>query len=447
MSVRVVIGAQFGDEAKGKLSDELAATARYVVRTSGGPNAGHTIHPPGGKVVLHQLSAGVLRPETVGISGPGMVLEPFKLRTEIEELEHQGFLRGSFYLSDRAHVILPLHEIQDGWEDDLRARKDPSASLGTTRRGIGPAYADRTARFGLRLGELTRPGLLSDRLELLYATKTHLPNLPPLKELAERLAEVGRYLAPHIRAVEPVLWTALDRGEGIVLEGAQSALLDLDFGTYPYVTSSHPTSAGALVGSGLPPQAIDEIIGVAKGYATRVGTGPFPTEVGGEAGERLRQLGGEFGATTGRSRRCGWLDLVLLRYAARLNGFTSLALTKVDVLSGLTEVPVCVEYRLADGSRLYDRPPTSAEELQRAEPVYETLPGWPEFTQRLKDRLAHEGAPALPRELRGFIEYVAHATGVPVQFVTYGPERGATVHLDRKAGARSPRTGVVPWSR
>jgi len=447
MSVRVVIGAQFGDEAKGKLSDELAATARYVVRTSGGPNAGHTIQLPGGKVVLHQLSAGVLRPETVGISGPGMVLEPFKLRSEIEELDQQGFLRGSFYLSDRAHVILPLHEIQDGWEDDLRARTHPEASLGTTRRGIGPAYADRTARFGLRLGELARPELIAERLKLIYATKQHLPNLPPLEELQARLSEIGRFLAPHIRPVEPILWTAIERGEGIVLEGAQSALLDLDFGTYPYVTSSHPTSAGALMGSGLPPQAIDEVIGVAKGYATRVGTGPFPTEVEGEAGERLRKLGGEFGATTGRPRRCGWLDLVLLRYAARINGFTSLALTKVDVLAGLSEVPVCVEYRQSDGSRLYDRPPTTAEELQAVEPVYETLPGWPEFTPRLRERLAHEGGAALPRELRGFIEYVAHATGVPVQFVTYGPERGATVHLDRRGTARSLRSGLVPWSR
>ncbi|EQD39412.1 adenylosuccinate synthase, partial [mine drainage metagenome] len=249
------------------------------------------------------------------------------------------------------HLILPLHEIQDGWEDDLRARKHPEASLGTTRRGIGPAYADRASRFGLRLGDLSRPDLVSERLELLYETKRHLPNLPPIDELNGRLREVGQYLAPHIRPVEPLLWTAIERGEGIVLEGAQSALLDLDFGTYPYVTSSHPTSAGALIGSGLPPQVIDDVIGVAKAYATRVGSGPFPTEVPGEAGERLQRLGGEFGATTGRPRRCGWLDFVLLRYAARINGFTSLALTKVDVLAGLAEVPVCVEYRLPDGSR------------------------------------------------------------------------------------------------
>ncbi|EQD30690.1 adenylosuccinate synthetase, partial [mine drainage metagenome] len=238
----------------------------------------------------------------------------------------------------------------------------------------------------------------------------------------------------------------IERGEGIVLEGAQSALLDLDFGTYPYVTSSHPTSAGALIGSGLPPQVIDDVIGVAKAYATRVGSGPFPTEVPGEAGERLQRLGGEFGATTGRPRRCGWLDFVLLRYAARINGFTSLALTKVDVLAGLAEVPVCVEYRLPDGSRLYDRPPTAAEDFRSVEPVYETLPGWPEFTDRLRSRLAQEGAAALPRELRGFIEYVGHASGIPVQYVTYGPERGATVHLDRRRGARGLRSGLVPWS-
>jgi adenylosuccinate synthase len=446
MTVQVVIGGQFGDEAKGKISDELAATARYVVRTSGGPNAGHTIVLPGGKVVLHQLSAGVLRPETIGISGPGMVLEPFKLRAEIEELDRQGFLRGEIYLSDRAHLILPLHEIQDGWEDELRAHQSPQASLGTTRRGIGPAYADRTARWGVRLHELRSPDLLRERLELLYETKRHLPNLPPLDDLWQRLVEVGAFLHPYVQSVEPILWEAHEKGEGIVLEGAQSALLDLDFGTYPYVTSSHPTSAGALIGSGLPPQAIDEIIGVLKAYATRVGAGPFPTEVQGEIGERLQRIGGERGATTGRPRQCGWLDLVLLRYAARFNGFTSLAITKVDVLGGLSEVPVCVEYRLPDGRRLYDRPPTGIEEFRKVEPVYERLPGWPELDERWKRRLAREGVAALPRELLGFVDFVSHATGIPVRYVTFGPERGATIRLHRPLPRRSRGTGVTPWS-
>ncbi len=246
MSVRIVVGAQFGDEAKGKITDFLAAAARFVVRTGGGPNAGHSIHLPEGAVVLHQLACGVLRRGVVGISGPGMVLQPTTFDEEMRDLERRGLLRGEVMISDRAHVLLPLHEIEDAWQDDLRARTNPSAGLGTTRRGIGPAYADRAGRWGIRMGDLARPALLRERLEMLYATKTHLANLPPIEEVAGRLTEVGARLAPLIRPTEPVLWEAIARGEHLLLEGAQSALLDVDFGTYPYVTSSHPTSAPAL---------------------------------------------------------------------------------------------------------------------------------------------------------------------------------------------------------
>ena len=441
----MVIGAQFGDEAKGKISDHLAATTRYVVRTGGGPNAGHSIHLPEGNLVLHQLSCGVLRHGVTGVSGPGMVLNPVSLEEEILDLERRGFLRGDIAISDRAHVLLPLHEIEDAWEDDLRSSLRRGSALETTRRGIGPAYADRAARFGLRVADLVRPAVLRERLELLYATKKHLTGVPALEELAGRLAEVGGRLAPRVRATEPMLWEALARGESVLLEGAQSALLDVDFGTYPFVTSSHPTSAGALVGSGIPPTEVDAVIGVAKAYTTRVGAGPFPTEDSGETGEFLRRVGGERGATTGRARRCGWLDLVLLRYAARLNGFTSLAITKVDVLGGLDEVSVCTQYVMPDGSTARDVLPANADDLARAQPVYERLPGWPELHERAKERLRREGPAALPATLRTYLLRIAEEVGVPVELVGYGPQRDETV---RFAPPLAPRHGggLAAWS-
>ncbi len=445
MGVRVVVGAQFGDEAKGKITDYLAATARYVVRSGGGPNAGHSIHLPEGPVVLHQLSCGVLRHGVVGVSGPGMVVQPFALEDELHDLERRGLLRGEVALSDRAHVILPIHEAEDAWEDALRSKRNPAASLGTTRRGIGPAYADRAGRWGLRVGELSRPAIVRERLDLLYATKATVPDLPRREELEPELIEVGARLAPIVRPTESMLWDAVDRGDGILLEGAQSALLDVDFGTYPYVTSSHPTSAGALVGSGIPPTAVDAVIGVAKAYNTRVGAGPFPTEDSGTAGEFLRRVGGERGATTGRPRRCGWLDLVQLRYVSRLNGFTSLALTKVDVLGGLDEVPVCTQYVLADGSTTRDVLPTHAEDLEKVQPVYERLPAWPEFHERTKERIRREGASALPSTLRRFLGYITDETGVPVEWVGFGAAREDTVWLGPPTVHARP-TGVAAWS-
>ncbi len=445
MSVCVVVGAQFGDEAKGKITDFLAADARYVVRTGGGPNAGHSIHVPEGKVVLHQVASGVLRHGVVGISGPGMVLQPISLEQEIQDLERQGFLRGQVVLSDRAHVLLPVHEIEDAWQDELRAKRNPTGGIGTTRRGIGPAYADRAARWGIRMSDLTRPAVLRERLEMLYATKTHLSGLPPIDELASQLAETGGRLAPLIQPTEPLLWAAIARGDRILLEGAQSALLDIDFGTYPFVTSSHPTSAGALVGSGIPPTEVDEIVGVSKAYTTRVGSGPFPTEQSGEVGEFLQRVGGERGATTGRPRRCGWLDLVHLRYAARLNGLTSFAITKVDVLGGLDEIPVCVQYVLPDGTTVRDVLPSQADDLAKAQPVYERLPGWPTFHERAKERLRREGARALPSTLRRYLARITEETGVPVQYVGYGPARDDTVRLDTTGGV-APGTGLAAWS-
>jgi adenylosuccinate synthase len=445
MAVRVVVGAQFGDEAKGKITDYLASQARFVVRTGGGPNAGHSIHLPEGAVVLHQISCGALRHGVVGVSGPGMVLQPFAFEEEVRELERRGFLKGQIVISDRAHLLLPVHEAEDAWEDDLRTKHNPTAGIGTTRRGVGPAYADRAGRWGLLVADLTRPAVLKERLELLYASKAGVPNLPPRDELESRLSEVGGRLAPYIRPTESMLWDAVDRGDEILLEGAQSALLDIDFGTYPYVTSSHPTSAGALVGSGIPPTEVDAVIGVAKAYTTRVGAGPFPTEDSGTAGEFLRRVGGERGATTGRPRRCGWLDLVLLRYAARLNGFTSLAITKVDVLGGLDEVPVCTQYVLPDGTTTRDVLPSEADDLAKAQPVYERFPGWPELHERTKERIRREGANGLPSTLRRFLDHIAEETGVPVEWVGFGAQRDDTVWMGPPV-AHHHRTGLAAWN-
>ncbi|MCI4364523.1 MAG: adenylosuccinate synthase [Thermoplasmata archaeon] len=440
-----MIGAQFGDEAKGKISDFLAADARYVVRSAGGPNTGHTIHLPEGNVVLHQVACGVLRHGCVGVSGPGMVLQPMKLEEEVLELQRRGLLRGELVVSERAHVLLPVHEIEDAWQDDLRAVKNPGAQLGTTRRGIGPAYEDRYGRWGIRMGDLSRPAVVRERLELLYAVKAHLPGLPPIDPLAAQLVETGARLAPYVRPTETMLWDAVARGDSVLLEGAQSTLLDVDFGTYPYVTSSHPTSAGAMMGSGIPPTELDTVVGVAKAYCTRVGAGPFPTEDSGPRGEFLRRVGGERGATTGRERRTGWLDLVLLRYAARLNGFTSLAITKVDVLGGEDTVPVCVQYVLPDGTTVRDGLPLDASDLAKVQPVYERLDGWPLFHERLKERVRREGASALPVPLRQFLEFIAQETGVPVEYVGYGPGREETVWLGPPAPPGRPRA-MTAWS-
>jgi adenylosuccinate synthase len=441
VSVVIIVGAQFGDEAKGKITDYLAANAEFVVRTGGGPNAGHTIHLPEGKVVLHQLPCGVLRRGVTAVCGPGMVLDPKGLDEEIRALEERHLFKGALVISERAHAILPMHVAEDAWEEKVRLATQPGAELGTTRRGIGPAYADRYGRWGIRFGELIRPAKLAERLELLYASKPHLQGIRDPAETRAELSEVASRLAPFVQATEPLLWSGLARQETVLLEGAQSALLDLDFGTYPYVTSHHPTSAGALVGSGIPPFEVTEVVGVTKAYATRVGAGPFPTEVRGDLGAYLQREGGERGATTGRVRQVGWLDLVLLRYVTKLNGFTSLALTKVDVLGGLDEVPVAVQYVTPDGRTLTDYPPADSEELARVTPVYEKLPAWPKFNERLITRLRDEGAAALPAPLKRFVEYVGRETRVPVEWVSYGPGREETVWLGKSP--RSPPSGAV----
>ncbi|MCI4338678.1 MAG: adenylosuccinate synthase [Thermoplasmata archaeon] len=419
MPVTVVVGAQFGDEGKGRITDFLASNARYVIRTGGGPNAGHTIQIGSEKVVLHQVSCGCLRAGVTSVAGPGMNIDPFALEQEIAELDRRNLLKGEILVSDRAHVILPIHRIEDAWEEEQRAKHGGSGPMGTTLRGIGPSYADRYGRWGVRFVDLGSPVRLSERLEMLYARKGHLGALPPMEELRGQLAELGSRLSPRVTATEPVLWEAIERGEHLLLEGAQSALLDVDFGAYPYVTSSHPTAAGALMGSGIAPTELDEVVGVLKAYSTRVGEGPFPTEGTPEEQTFLRTEGQEHGATTGRPRRCGWPDALVLRYAARVNGLSCLAITKIDILSAFDRLKLAVAYDV-EGERV-DELPADAEVLAKAKPVYEEVPGWSTSLRGLRK------LQDLPANARRYIDRLEELSGVKVAAISVGPEREETI--------------------
>ena len=425
----MIIGAQFGDEGKGKITDYLSAAANWVVRFQGGPNAGHTLVVDGRRIVLHQVPSSILRERCAAVSGPGMVISPTDMVEEIRQLGEAGILRGSLHISERAHLILPWHRMEDAWEEEMRGGQP----TGTTMRGIGPTYRDRVGRWGLRMADLSRPRLLKEKLERLYATKTHIEKkgrtLASVGDVADELTAASEVLAPYIRPTEPLLWKALDRGENILLEGAQGTFLDIDFGSYPFTTSSHTVLAGAFSGSGIPPHTPEEVIGITKSYTTRVGNGPFPTELTDEIGERIREKGGEKGSTTGRARRCGWLDLVMLRYSSRINSLSSFAVTKVDVLGGEESVKVCVGYKGKDGAAIEDYPPTLAEDMALVEPIYEVRPGWPEFTQQLKEKIREEGWQAIPAELGSYLAFVSQETGTPVRLVSFGPDREDTVLL------------------
>ena len=368
-----------------------------------------------------------------------MVLSPTDLVEEVAQLRKAKLLQGELHISERAHVILPLHRAADAWEEKQRG----GTPTGTTLRGIGPTYMDRVGRWGIRMGDLLRPDSLREKLELLYRARSYLKGekgapLPTLEETLAELEKAGKALAQYIGPTEPLLWRALESHERILLEGAQGTLLDVDYGTYPFTTSSHTTVSGVFVGTGLPPQQVDQALGVTKAYCTRVGNGPFPTELLDETGDRIREKGGERGATTGRPRRCGWLDLVLLRYAQQLNGFTSFVVTKVDVLGGEEKVRAAVAYRdTRTGARIED-PPSFSEDYAHLEPIYRDFPGWEEFSPSLRERLATSGYSALPSGLRTFLDFLTEETGVPVGIVSYGPGRDEVVVRGRnRAGLRS----------
>lgn len=419
----VAVGAQWGDEGKGKIVDWLALRADLVVRFQGGNNAGHTLVVDGEKSVFHLVPSGILQQGTVNLIGPGVVVDPRVLLRELDELTAKGVLRdpARVRVSGRAHVIHDWHIALDKARDEARAE----GAIGTTGRGIGPAYEDKVARRGIRVADLLDPQALRRALDRIAREKnfelTELYRWPAIDPDAvfEQYVELGRRLQPYVDHTGRLLDQALRAGKNVLFEGAQGTLLDIDHGTYPYVTSSNCVAGAVCAGAGCGPTRIDGVLGITKAYTTRVGGGPFPTEDTGAGGEWLGTRGVEFGATTGRKRRCGWLDLVVLREAAVVNGFTSLAVNKLDVLSGLDELPVATAYRI-DGKLVHEFPVT-LEELARAEPVYETLPGWRE------DLAAVRRYDDLPANARRYVERIEALLDVPVDLISVGPGRDETI--------------------
>jgi adenylosuccinate synthase len=412
----VIVGAQWGDEGKGKIVDLLAQDSDVVCRYQGGPNAGHTIVVDGDTFKIRQIPSGVLRRKTCVI-GAGCVVDPEVFLTEVDELESRGVSTGDVHLSGEAHLIMPWHVLID----QAGERRLGKLQIGTTRRGIGPCYADKAARLGIRVQDLLDAKILRQKIEVALAEKNvwlervYGVEALELEELAGRLETLAQRIRPYVSDTSLLVDRALHEGREVLLEGAQGTLLDLDHGTYPFVTSSSTIAANAATGVGIGPNRIDSVVGVAKAYVTRVGEGPFPTEIEGADQQRMRELGGEFGTVTGRERRCGWLDLVALRYAVRLNGITSLALTKLDVLSHFAELPVCVAYRLRDGSETQEFPAHQSD-FHNCRPVYETLAGW---TEPLTD--------GLPVAARAYVEFVERQLGVDISLVGTGAERERVV--------------------
>ena len=423
MTTLVAVGAQWGDEGKGKLVDWLAPSADLVVRFHGGNNAGHTLVVGGEKTVLHVVPAGILDPDTQNLIGPGVVVDPEILLGELDVLRQRGVLRdpSRVRVSGRAHVILDWHTALDkAREEGAKGR-----AIGTTGRGIGPTYEDKVGRRGIRVADLLDP----DGLRLLISRLAEQKNFElvqyygwkPVDEQAlyAKAVEWGKRLAPYVDHTGRILEHALRDDKTVLFEGAQGTFLDIDHGTYPYVTSSNCVAGAVCAGAGIGPTRIDRVLGITKAYTTRVGGGPFPTELDDAQGEELRRLGAEFGATTGRPRRCGWLDAVMLREAAAVNGFTSLAVNKLDVLSGIGELKIATGYRI-DGKRTEDFPMTLGE-LERAEPEYEVHRGWSEDIREVRR------FEALPANARDYVERIEALVGVPVELISVGPERDETI--------------------
>jgi adenylosuccinate synthase len=413
----VVVGAQWGDEGKGKIVDLLAQRSDVVCRYQGGPNAGHTIIAGGETFKIRQTPSGVISGK-VSVIGAGCVVDPEVLIAELDDLEARGIDTSVVVVSGNAHLIMPWHIAID----QASERRLGKLQIGTTRRGIGPAYADKASRIGIRVQDVLDPKILRQKIEVALAEKNvwleRVYEVEPfeLEEVATRYEGYARRLRPIVGDTSLLVDEALRAGKHVLFEGAQATLLDLDHGTYPFVTSSNPVASGAATGVGIGPTRIDRVIGVAKAYVTRVGEGPFPSEIVGPNQERLCLLGNEFGTVTGRQRRCGWLDLVGLRYAARVNGLTSLALTKLDVLSEFAELPICVAYRLRNGT---ESPhfPAHQSDFHHAEPVWEVLPGWQEPLDRADSR------EELPGAARRYVEFVEQRLDVPVELVGVGAAR------------------------
>lgn len=422
MSIRIVVGAQWGDEGKGKIVDLLSKEADYVVRYQGGANAGHTLKFDDKHIVLHLIPSGIFNGDAICIIGNGVVVDPHALLEEIEEVEKLDIdLSNRLRISKAAHVILPYHQLLDQVKEEHRG----DDAIGTTGRGIGPAYVSKVSRVGIRMSDLFHPEELKKKLEANIAdineSLQHVYKREPIdsQPVLDDTLEAAEKLCPYITDTGNLLHKAIESDDNILLEGAQGSLLDVDHGTYPFVTSSSPTAGGACTGSGIPPTAIDKVMGISKAYCTRVGNGPFPTELNESVGEKLREKGHEFGATTGRPRRCGWIDLVALRYAVRVNGINELALTKLDVLNDFKEIKLCTEY-VVDGERTSVFPP-DLPDITSLEPQYKTMKGWQQSLESC------QSLTNLPKEAREYLEFVQDYLEVDLKILSKGPKRTETI--------------------
>jgi adenylosuccinate synthase len=420
--VIIVVGGQWGDEGKGKIIDLLAERADLTIRSQGGNNAGHTVVTEHGEFKFQLLPSGILYPSCTCIIGNGVVVDPRVLLRELDQIRERGIEPTNLIISERAHMVMSYHPLFDQLEEGVRG----DDRLGTTWRGIGPAYSDKVRRIGFRIGDLQKPAFMRKKLDFVVGQVKNpilerLYDESPLDAdalLAEYLDYAGK-LDPHIRDTFPIIQDALDRGDNILLEGAQATMLDLDFGTYPYVTSSNPTAGGALTGSGIAPTRVDRTMLVVKAYTSRVGYGPFPTELTDALGDAIRERGREYGTVTGRARRVGWFDGAVTRYSSRLNGATSIALMKIDVLDELEMLRICTGYRFR--GEVHDHPMANISHLKHCEPIYEEMPGWQadiSGCRRWED---------LPRQCRDYIERIGEISGAPVDLVGVGPHRDQLV--------------------
>ncbi|MBV7440551.1 adenylosuccinate synthase [Weeksellaceae bacterium TAE3-ERU29] len=422
MSTFVVVGLQWGDEGKGKITDVLSAKSDYVVRFQGGNNAGHTVYAGEDKFVLQLLPSGVLQCKGKCILGNGVVVDPKAFMNEISKIEEKGMRTDHVFISRRAHVIMPYHILYDTYREEAAGK----SSIGTTKKGIGPCYEDKVARIGVRMIDLLNPDILREKLkkniEVKNAIFEKLYNKPGLdfETIYNEYIEIGEKLKERIVDTELQINQAIDEGQNVLFEGAQALMLDIDFGTYPYVTSSSPTTGGVCIGAGVPPNKLQNLIGVAKAYCTRVGNGPFVTEDFEEAGAIMAKVGHEFGAVTGRPRRCGWLDLVALRHACMINGITHLVITKLDVLQGFDKIKVCTAYKTEDGE-IIDYFTSSTTKLAKYTPIYEELDGFNE------DITKFSRFEELPQTAQDYIKFIEDYLGIEVYLVSVGPDRSQNI--------------------
>ena len=425
MSSVVVVGTQWGDEGKGKITDFLSEKAEYVARYQGGDNAGHTIQFGGETYKLHLIPSGIFSPEKLCIIGNGVVVNPKSLVTELAYLHERNITTDNLRISDRAHVILPYHIELDRLQEEAKGDK----KIGTTIKGIGPAYMDKAARVGIRIADLLDREVFEERLRLNLEdknrqfTKLYDANLMNFEEIFEEYYEYGQQIKQYVCDTSVLLNDALDNGKRVLFEGAQGVMLDIDQGTYPFVTSSNPLAGGVTIGSGVGPSKVTKVVGVCKAYTSRVGDGPFPTELFDEIGSRIREVGHEYGTTTGRPRRVGWFDSVVMRHSKRVSGITNLCLNSIDVLTGLETVKICVAYRKSNGEEI-SHYPASLVELGQCEPVYEELPGWSE------DITGCRTLEELPIEAQNYVRRVSELVGVKISTFSVGPDRNQTNILE-----------------